>query len=82
LRRGMEDLLTPARHRLELFTQSIRDASPLATLERGYAVVSRVDTGTIVSAADEVRLEELLRVRLHRGALVASVKEKKKYEEL
>jgi exodeoxyribonuclease VII large subunit len=82
LRRGMEDLLTPARHRLELFTQSIRDASPLATLERGYAVVSRVDTGTIVSAADEVRLEELLRVRLHRGALVASVKEKKKHEEL
>jgi exodeoxyribonuclease VII large subunit len=75
--RGIEERLTPARHRLQLLTQAVGDASPLAILERGYAVVSRADTGSVVSSSDQVRLEDLLRVRLHRGALVASVKEKK-----
>jgi len=80
--RGMEESLAPMRHRLQLLTQSICDASPLAILERGYAVVSRQETGGVVSSAEQVRLEELLRVRLHRGALMASVKEKKNNEEL
>jgi exodeoxyribonuclease VII large subunit len=73
--RGIEERLTPLRHRLELLAQAVRDASPLATLERGYAVVSREDTGAVVTSSHQVALEELLRVRLHRGSLVASVKE-------
>ena len=76
LRRGIEERLTPLRHRLELLTQAVRDASPLAILERGYAVVSHEDTGAVVTSSRQVSLEELLRVRLHRGRLVASVKEK------
>lgn len=75
LRQGMADRLVPARHRLELSTQSLRDASPLAVLQRGYAVVSRQSTREVVRSSTQVALDELLRIRLHEGALVASVKE-------
>jgi exodeoxyribonuclease VII large subunit len=76
LRLGMQDRLMPARHRLELLTQSLRDASPLQLLERGYAVVTRESTGQVLRSSQQVALEELLRVRLHQGELVAAVKEK------
>ena len=76
LRQGIQDRLTRTRHRLELVSQSTRDASPLAILERGYAVVSHRDTGAVVLSSDQVGLEELLRVRLYRGSLVTSVMEK------
>jgi exodeoxyribonuclease VII large subunit len=44
----------------------IRALSPLATLERGYAVVQHAD-GRIVMDRADVRVDELLRVRVARG---------------
>ena len=44
----------------------VRALSPLATLERGYAVVQHADGGIVMDRAD-VRPDELLRVRVARG---------------
>jgi exodeoxyribonuclease VII large subunit len=44
----------------------IRALSPLATLERGYAVIQHAD-GRIVMDRADVRVDELLRVRVARG---------------
>ncbi len=44
----------------------LRALSPGATLERGYAIVSKVD-GTIVRDRLDVAPQELLHVRVHRG---------------
>jgi len=44
----------------------VRALSPLATLERGYAVVQHAD-GRIVMESREVEANELLRVRVARG---------------
>jgi exodeoxyribonuclease VII large subunit len=44
----------------------VRALSPLATLQRGYAVVQHVD-GRIVMDAVDVQVEELLNVRVARG---------------
>lgn len=44
----------------------LRALSPGATLERGYAIVSKVD-GTIVRDRLDVASQELLHVRVHRG---------------
>ncbi|MBN1835861.1 MAG: exodeoxyribonuclease VII large subunit [Spirochaetales bacterium] len=76
LRRGMEERLVPARHRLALLAQTLRDASPLTILERGYAVVSRRATAEVVRSSTQVETDELLGIRLHQGTLVATVKEK------
>jgi exodeoxyribonuclease VII large subunit len=41
--------------------------SPLATLERGYAIVRREDTSAIVRSVDQVRPGDVLAIRVHDG---------------
>ena len=52
----------------------LRALSPKSTLQRGYAIVQRAD-GHVVRAADEVKTDDLLRVRLADGELRATVQE-------
>jgi len=66
LRRAGDDL----RHTLA----RLRALSPKSTLQRGYAIVQRAD-GHVVRAADEVKTDDLLRVRLADGELRATVQE-------
>ncbi len=54
------------RDRVAHLHDQVRVLSPEATLERGYAVVSRVD-GAIVRDPSVLQVEELLRVRVARG---------------
>lgn len=51
----------------------LRSLSPLATLERGYAVVRRVVDGTVLRDPAAVAVGEDLRVRLASGELAAKV---------
>jgi exodeoxyribonuclease VII large subunit len=52
----------------------VRALSPLATLERGYAVVQHADGGVVRRAAD-VQPGEELRIRLAEGEVVAAARE-------
>ncbi len=47
--------------------------SPLAVLSRGYALVWDARQRRLVRSADEVAVGDALRVRLHSGALGATV---------
>lgn len=49
-----------------------RGLSPMATLERGYAVVQRAD-GSVVRNPSEVETKEELEVRVQRGSLTVEV---------
>jgi exodeoxyribonuclease VII large subunit len=49
--------------------QNLHTLSPLATLERGYAIVQRPDTDAIVTDAGKIRPGERVRARLARGRL-------------
>lgn len=67
---------TSIRHRVEVerrtvdhLVAQVRTLSPLATLQRGYAVVQSVDTGRLIRDADQVGLGERLRVRVAIGQL-------------
>jgi exodeoxyribonuclease VII large subunit len=73
---GMKALLVERRHRLELLSGAVRAASPLDILSRGYAVVVHEQTGRALLSPAGVKNEDMLRIRLHRGALRAAVKEK------
>ncbi|HEX5205863.1 MAG TPA: exodeoxyribonuclease VII large subunit, partial [Actinoplanes sp.] len=66
LRRADDDL----RHTLA----RLRALSPAATLQRGYAIVQR-DDGHVVRAASEVKIDDVVRVRLAEGELHAVIKE-------
>jgi len=62
-RQAWSQRLTRATDSLVHEQARVRALSPAATLERGYAIVTRTD-GAIVRQSTEVRLDERLRVRL------------------
>jgi exodeoxyribonuclease VII large subunit len=63
-----------ARHRLELAMRGLHSVSPLATLERGYAIVEDATTGKVLMKAGDTAPGEDVRARLAQGEVVATVK--------
>jgi exodeoxyribonuclease VII large subunit len=61
-----------ARERLSPLVRTLNAVSPLATLERGYAIVSRVDGGILRNAADAAP-GTLIEARLGKGTVRARV---------
>ncbi|MCR4301563.1 MAG: exodeoxyribonuclease VII large subunit [Sulfuricaulis sp.] len=66
---GMKRRLELAHSRLRERMQTLHALSPFATLERGYAIVQRADSGAIVTDAGKIRIGERVRARLARGRL-------------
>jgi exodeoxyribonuclease VII large subunit len=65
-RRRVRTNLHRADDQIDHLRSQVRALSPLATLERGYAVVQHAD-GRIVMDRADVQAEEMLRVRVARG---------------
>jgi exodeoxyribonuclease VII large subunit len=63
-----------ARHRLELAMRGLHSVSPLATLERGYAIVEDATTGKVLMKAGDTVPGKDVRARLAQGEVVATVK--------
>ncbi|NIP72965.1 MAG: exodeoxyribonuclease VII large subunit [Gammaproteobacteria bacterium] len=61
--------------RLAALGRALETISPLATLERGYAIVSREADGTILRDTQQTRPGERVQARLSRGVLVCTVDE-------
>lgn len=72
---GMRLLVADAHHRLELASRELASCSPLAILDRGYAVVTRERSRTALRSIQGLAGGDRLRVRLARGALSAEVRE-------
>ncbi len=64
--------LERANARLQSLDKELAHLSPLAILDRGYAIV-QADDGSIVRAAEQTSVGARLGVRLHRGRLDVSV---------
>jgi exodeoxyribonuclease VII large subunit len=59
--------------RLRLASRTLDSVSPLATLERGYAIVSDSQTGAILTNASEVDAGAEIKTQLAAGTLLATV---------
>jgi exodeoxyribonuclease VII large subunit len=66
--------LTLSRERLTGLHRRLASASPLGTLERGYAIVRRQATGEVVQSARQVAPGDALDVRVAVGEFEAEVK--------
>jgi exodeoxyribonuclease VII large subunit len=73
--RGIRDGVVSRRHRLELASREVGSYSPLAVLERGYAVVTRERTGRVVVSSADVEKGDALAIRIARGRIRAAVEE-------
>ena len=74
LRAAVQSALGRHRHRLELAMRSLHSVSPLATLDRGYAIVEEAATGKVLLRGSDVSPGDDVRARLARGTLIATVK--------
>ncbi|MFU8895622.1 MAG: exodeoxyribonuclease VII large subunit [Gammaproteobacteria bacterium] len=73
LRRAAAAGLERARHRVEVAARTLHTVSPLATLDRGYAIVTHTADGSILYSAEQAAAGEQIEVRLARGGLSATV---------
>lgn len=73
---AMRQLLVTSRKRHEGVVRALNTVSPLATLERGYAIVTRVADGSLVRASQQVAAGERIEARLMRGRIRAVVEDK------
>jgi exodeoxyribonuclease VII large subunit len=77
LRHALQECVARAQHRLGLAQRTLHTVSPLATLARGFAIVTRAADGTLLGDAAAVNVGDEIDARLHRGRLRARVLDKK-----
>jgi exodeoxyribonuclease VII large subunit len=70
LRHAVQDAFSRADHRFTLAARMLNTVSPLATLDRGFAIVTRPD-GSLVTDASTIAEGEEIEARLARGRLRA-----------
>ena len=69
---GVHESLSDLNHRVALLGRALSSVSPLATLDRGYAIVLDPD-GKAMTDAATASIGDEIRARLSRGELVANV---------
>jgi exodeoxyribonuclease VII large subunit len=73
LEHAVRQCLSRAQHRLALAQRALNAVSPLATLARGFAIVTRAASGTLLTDAAAIAPGEEIEARLARGSLRARV---------
>lgn len=55
--------------------QTLNAVSPLATLERGYAIVSNPVTSDVLRSSQQLSINDLIKTRLAEGEIISQIKE-------
>lgn len=74
LRNSVSSVITAKSNQLTVSARTLHAVSPLATLDRGYAIVSHRNNNCIVRNAHDVKPNEEIKVKLSHGELSCVVK--------
>jgi len=74
LNRAMQLKLAHSAEQLLIKSQTLQAISPLATLERGYAIITAPDSSTVVHSVNTLKVGDLLNIRLNHGIIISQVK--------
>lgn len=75
LQKAMQSLLHHYQQRLTLQSQTLQAVSPLATLERGYAIVNPLNARCIIHNSQQLKPGDLIQTQLAQGRLISQVKD-------
>lgn len=75
LAQGFRQMASTRRHRFALASRELASYSPLAILQRGYAVVTHDRTRSILLSAEQARRGDAVSIRLAHGGVRATVEE-------
>jgi exodeoxyribonuclease VII large subunit len=73
---AMQHLLHRKQALLTELARALDAISPLATLQRGYAIVTMQDTGEVIYNSDQVKIDDRIRARLGDGSVICRVETK------
>jgi exodeoxyribonuclease VII large subunit len=73
LQHAVREHLSNARHRLDVVQRALHTVSPLATLARGFAVITRAADGTLLTQAAQTKAGEEIDAHLADGRFRARV---------
>ena len=72
-KRAIGSIISAAGQRLDALDQILQTVGPLATLERGYAIVTEHRSGRIVREAKDLQAGDALRIRIARAEIDSTV---------
>ncbi len=75
LRTAMRHSLEKCSQRLVRNSQTLHAISPLATLDRGYALVTRPSDNTVIHSATQLKTGDIVNTRLAKGQFTSQVQE-------
>jgi len=75
LERAMQHKLEQSRLRLANAGQTLHAVSPLATLQRGYALVTEVESGNLVRSVQQLAIGDRIQTRVADGQFVSEIVE-------
>jgi exodeoxyribonuclease VII large subunit len=73
LENALKNALARAENRLALAARTLNTVSPLATLDRGFAIVTRAADGALITDAGSVNAGDEIDARVARGKIRARV---------
>lgn len=75
LETALQKHLHAYRQRLSICSKTLHAVSPLATLERGYAIVQKIPSHTVIRQADQLNAGDLIETRVAHGKIISLVRE-------
>ena len=75
LKHAIKEQLSLNKHRLIHYSQTLNSLSPLATLNRGYALITRAETGEIISSISNLNIDDKIKTQFSEGHIVSQIKE-------
>lgn len=76
LHQAMQQKLAQSRNQLGLQARTLEAVSPLATLHRGYSIVTREQDGALIEKSQQVEPGTRIRAKLSEGELLCRVEER------
>jgi exodeoxyribonuclease VII large subunit len=73
LNHSIQDQMAKAEHRMNLAVRTLDTVSPLATMSRGFAIITRASDGALLTDASAASIGEEIDAKLAKGTLRARV---------
>lgn len=72
---AMHNKLGKLKQQLALSSQTLNAVSPLATLHRGYAIVSKTDSEQVIQSHKQLSMGDKVQTRLAQGSFISAIEE-------
>ncbi len=77
MHRSQHDIINNKQQNIALLARALDAVSPLATLDRGYAIVNKIPENKLIRKASELETGDRIETRLGKGKIISTVTKQK-----